>query len=362
MTLTEPEIGGFMGQALLGPGRWPRRVPFFEGYLDWRDSEEAAVLRESGATTDFANYLAAVIGKRLMITYREVSAVWQRYTNNYDLPDFKPISFTGIGESPDLLPFEEGGTYLDSPLAQRAGPTLTLDTFGRLFSITRKALINDDLGQLRDQPARFGRAAGRTLSRSIVKKLESNPLAYDGTALFDPTHGNLLTGAGNALSETALGAADTLLGLQTDDQGNPIDLQPYLILIPRNLVLTLRRILQSTNVVVTGMLTAASPATTVGETNVMQGYADFAVERYLTDPNDWYVFANPAEAPVIAVGFLNGVQNPAIMLRDPGMILVLGGGGRDPYSMEFDEVVWKVRHDWGTAIIDWRGAVKASVP
>jgi hypothetical protein len=29
--------------------------------------------------------------------------------------------------------------------------------------------------------------------------------------------------------------------------------------------------------------------------------------------------------------------------------------------MEFDTIEYKVRHEWGTAIIDWRGAVKAAV-
>jgi len=37
-------------------------------------------------------------------------------------------------------------------------------------------------------------------------------------------------------------------------------------------------------------------------------------------------------------------------------------GGSDPYTMEFDEIWWKVRQEWGTGMFDWRGATFASVP
>jgi len=87
---------------------------------------------------------------------------------------------------------------------------------------------------------------------------------------------------------------------------------------------------------------------------------DYIVEDYLTDPNDWFLFADTQEAPVTGVGFLNGVEQPDVFLADPGMINVLGG--RDPYSMRYDEITWKVRADWGTGVFDWRGAVKAVVP
>jgi hypothetical protein len=92
---------------------------------------------------------------------------------------------------------------------------------------------------------------------------------------------------------------------------------------------------------------------------VLSGAVDYVVEDYVTDNNDWYLFADQNEAPVLATGFLNGAQQPQVFLKDPGMRLILGGS--DPYSMEFDEIVWKIRHDWGTGVFDWRGVVKSIV-
>jgi hypothetical protein len=333
---------------------WPRQVRFFEAYLAWRDSDEAAELREANVSTDFATYASNTLGKRLMRVYRETPSVWDRYTSIYSVPDFKPQSFVGITEGEDLIKFEEGSTYYDSKIAERTGASLTVETFGRTFSISRKALINDDLGLLRDVPGRMGRSAARTLARAIVAKLESNPNAYDGIATFHNNHGNLIT---DPLSEAGLGTAALKFNSQTDDNGNPITLTGQQIVIPPGLEITARRVLNSTEIHQPG--SGGTPAYGQGNLNPVQGYAPYAVERYFSDANNWYVFADPNEAPVLAVGFLNGQRNPQIMLRDPGMRLVLGGS--DPYSMEFDEISYKVRHEWGLAMIDWRGAVFANV-
>jgi hypothetical protein len=377
-------------------GRWQQAIPMFEGFLQARqvalgklqEAAESGDLRECGtdvsdellfeaarrsgdeslmesaSSSDFATYLNDKATKRLMWGYNDVPTSWRSYTRTYSVSDFKPIFFTRLTEMQDLLEIPEGGEYKDSQIAEIVGPSLSVKTFGRLFSITRKALINDDLNQLRDRPAAMGRAAARTIGHSIVANLEANPNAYDGTALFAAGHNNLLSGAGFALSEDALAQAIVKLRLQTDPNGNKIGLRPRTLLIPAQLELVARRILNSVGVPQPNQTTlgagGASPQHGTGGVNVMQGIVDYAVEEYLTDANDWYLFADPNEAPTVAAGFLNGKETPDIMLRDPGMRLILGGS--DPYSMEFDEIVWKIRHDWGVGVFDWRGAVKVSVP
>jgi hypothetical protein len=329
-------------------GAYGRQVKLFEGYLQWNDTEEAESLRESGSTSDFATYLADKANKRLMWGYSEQTASWREYTRTYSVPDFKPVSFVRLSEMQDLLEFVEGGEYRDSEIAEIVGPTLAVKTYGRLFSITRKALINDDLNQLRDRPAAMGRAAARTLNRHIVDNLEANPPAYDGTAIFHINHNNLIT---DAMSEQAIQNAVTKLRTQTDANGLRIALRPWVMVIPPQLEFTVRRILNSD--------TIPQPGTGLGGVNVSRNLVRYIVEDYLTDANDWYLFANPAEAPTVAAGFLNGRETPDIFLKDPGMRSVLGGS--DPYLMEFDTIHWKVRHDWGVGVFDWRGAVKSAV-
>ena len=55
-----------------------------------------------------------------------------------------------------------------------------------------------------------------------------------------------------------------------------------------------------------------------------------------------YMFADPSIAPVIEVAFLEGEQQPFMEIQ---------GGWR------VDGVEWKVRHDFGVAAVDFRGAL-----
>jgi hypothetical protein len=297
--------------------------------------------------------------------YADEPSAWRAYCRTYSVPDFKPISFTRLTEMEQLLEIQEGGPYEDSKIEQIVGPSITVRTFGRTFSLSRKALINDDLNQLRDRPAGMGRAAARTLGHDVVGTLQANPNAYDGHKLISVEHANILSGTTAFLSEDSAAEAIVLLATQTDPNGNIIGLRGRQIVIPIQLELIARRILFSTIVPEpqTGIAPSV-PGPSVpwtaqqfgrGGDNVMRGFASYTVEPYLTDPADWYYFADPNEAPVLGVGFLNGIETPSIFLRDPGMRNVLGGS--DPYSAEWDEIFWKCRHEWGTAVLDWRGVV-----
>ena len=55
-----------------------------------------------------------------------------------------------------------------------------------------------------------------------------------------------------------------------------------------------------------------------------------------------YSFADPAEAPVLEVAFLDGVQDPYLEVQD---------------GFDVDGARYKVRLDYGVGAIDYRGAV-----
>ncbi|HDY6498146.1 TPA: Clp protease ClpP, partial [Pseudomonas aeruginosa] len=79
-----------------------------------------------------------------------------------------------------------------------------LATYGELFSITRQAIINDDLQMLSDIPFKLGQAAKATIGDLVYAVLTGNPAMSDGKALFHADHSNLLTGAASALSIDSL--------------------------------------------------------------------------------------------------------------------------------------------------------------
>src|SRR4029077_18777016 len=113
-------------------GLWGGPNKLMEGFLQWSETEEAEELKESGASTDFATYMADKSTKRLMWGYGEVAAAWRSWTRTYNVPDFKPISFVNISEMQDLLTVPEGGEYKDSQIDEIVGPPLTVSTAGRM--------------------------------------------------------------------------------------------------------------------------------------------------------------------------------------------------------------------------------------
>ena len=317
------------------------------------------LIMEAGSTSDFGTYLNDKATKRLMAGYAEEESNWRQYARDYSVPDFKPVSFVRLTESEDLLEVPEGGPYVDSQLNEIPGPTVSVKDFGRTFSLTRPAIINDDLNQLRDQPARFGRAYVRTLNKSVAAAWSGNGNAYDGTPTFSVAHKNLHTGV---LTPDLVSKMATGLRTQIDDNSNRIGLRPYALVVPPELETEALRIINGTQVAMavngTSGLTAGRAPFGYGDQNVIGQIVNrLIVETYMTDPDDFVLIADPVRAPSIGVGFLGGVQTPDIFLKDPGMRNVLGTP--DPYSMFYDEITWKVRGTWGTAMLDWRGAQKS---
>jgi hypothetical protein len=63
----------------------------------------------------------------------------------------------------------------------------------------------------------------------------------------------------------------------------------------------------------------------------------------------------------MVVAFLNGMENPSVYLRDPHIRLLMGGMQHNPYTFEYDEIWWKIRHFWAVKMWEWRSAFKAAV-
>lgn len=331
-------------------GKVGKQVLLFEGYL-----EELERLEEAGTTTDFPTYMEDKMRRRFLKAFREIDPVWERYSYIQNLVDFREMTSVGLGELPDLLPIAEDGEYTDAPLPEYTGPVIQLGTFGRSFTIGRRVIINDMLNRINDIPARFGRAARRSLAKRVVAILANNATAYDGTALFHADHDNLLS---VALSEATLPTAINALRLQTDQNGLRIDLPARYLLHPIELNYTAQRILNGTMIPNAG--SGTTPAYGQTEFHAMKAALIPIEDPYLTDANDWYVLTEPTqETALVTVGFLNGNREPDIMLKDPGMRNVLGGN--DPYSFHFDRIEYKIRHDWATAPGEFRGGVKSVV-
>lgn len=322
-----------------------RRKTLLQNYYD---------LRESGSTSDFPNILGNLMYRSMINWAKSVPDEWRRYSAISNLADFRPQNrFVGY-EAEDLLPVTEEGVYQDSRLAD-AGYQIQVGTFGRAFSINRNVIINDDLGYIKQQPQRFGRAAARSIATFVAQTLlEGNGNTFDGNALFSVAHNNLSTGTGSAFSADNLKTGITSIRNQTV-LGVYHPVTPKWLLIPPALEWEARQILNSAIIVASGGPT--SGVTYAGNTNVLQGALGIIVDPFLSDDAAYYILSDPADSPVVDVAFLNGKQTPDLLVEKPVMTNAVGGGD-DPYEFEFDTMRYKVRYDYGGAPSLWWGGHK----
>lgn len=304
-------------------------------------------LKESGSTSDFPNLLANVMYKILIEKFKGVVSPWRQYTMQSDLADFKTHNRVIVSEAPDLLEVEEQGEYADSNLKDY-NYGIALKTFGRTFTVSRQAVINDDLGAIKKQPERFGRAAARTLVKRIVNALEGDGNTYDGKTLFHLDHGNYGT---TALANTAAGAAAvqaamTAIRKATDpDTGEKMGLEPKIFLVPPDLEAVANQLVSSAQI--------WPVSTSGGGTLNTLSRLQVVVEPFLTSTTRSYIMASPEDAPVVEVGFLDGKETPDLLMKRADAVNL--AGGEDPYGYEFDEIFYKVRHDWAVARAMYQG-------
>lgn len=310
--------------------------------------------RESGSTSDFPNMLGNLMYRTLIDWARAVPDAWRSYATIGDLTDFRPATRVLGYEAEDLLPVDENGAYIDSQLAD-ASYQLRLATYGRTFSITRKVIINDDLGFIKRQPQRFGRSAGRSIAQFVAQTLlEGNGNTYDANALFSVAHANLSTGGGSALSASNLQTAIAAMQDQTVN-GVQMSITPRWLLIPPALQFTARQILNSATIVLAG---TSGTVVERGNANVLSGLLGIIIDPFLSSNTAYYVLSDPAEAPAVEVAFLNGKQTPDLLIERPTMQNLAGGD--DPFEYEYDILRYKVRYDYGGAVGLWWGSAKFS--
>lgn len=344
-------------------------IRIFDAYIEAREAVQAAggfqeavdagyfmEIEEAMSTSDFPTYMAYFIRQRFLDRFTEIQGSWSQYTREMSLEDFEEYTSFRWGRFPDIEEKALNGPYNELTIREFPAERVQLREWGNTFALTRQLIISDRLNEISKLPNLFAEALARTMSKvAAIDALQSNPTMYDGNALLSSAHNNL--GAATALTANDPGAQllqalELKLDTQTDDEGYKIRTPgaPYTLLIP----VDYRWI---ANALVNNELLLNSGGTQLTP-NLVRGRYNVIEERFFTDANNYYLLSDTSGplAPIAALN-LNGQTTPFLGLRDPGVRGVLGGD--DPYSFEFDEVAYKLRHDFNFKPVEWRGIAGA---
>lgn len=296
------------------------------------------LVRASLSTLALPTALGNVANKLLLDAYNETPATWRSFCAVRSVSDFKVNTAIRPSFSGALQPVAPGGELKHGSVAEST-MQYSIDTFGKLLSVDRRDIINDDLGLFEDAASAHGRAAMRSLNDLVYAVLLANASGF-----FSTGNGNYQDGADSALGFDALAAAILLMRSQRDDEHNDLDLRPAVLLVGPGLESTARALLQSEYIQQTvGQPTGNSLRQAVS-LEVEPRLSNIAKFGAAASGKEWFLFTNPAFAALV-VAFLNGIQTPTTEFF-----------GLEA-TVERLAVSWRVFFDYGAALCDPRAGV-----
>lgn len=296
------------------------------------DSILSRALGGGHTTSDFPGLLTMTGNRVLLTAYEAAQSPLKLLSRRTTITDFRAKTSLRLGALGRLEKVNESGEVTHTTRGE-AKEAYSLSTFARLFTLTRQALINDDLAAFSDFNVAAGQAAAETEASELCALLTANAGAGvtmdDSKALFHTDHGNL-AGSGAAIDVTTLSAARLAMRSQVGLAGEPINVTPTYLLTGAALETAAEQVL------------ATLYAATVAEANPFSGRLTLLVEPRLSG-NQWLVFADPARAAVLEHAYLTASPGPQIATRD----------GWEVLGVEF-----RVLLDFGCGALDWRGAYR----
>jgi len=302
-------------------------------------AEGRSTIEASGPSTlNLPGILSNVANKFLRAGFEAVESTWREIAAIRPVRDFKQISsysLTGGFQYEEVAP----GGELKHATVGETSYTNQARTYGRMFSIDRRDIINDDLDSLTAVPRRLGRGAALKLNEVFWTAFLAN------SAFFASGNNNYAEGADTAIGIDGLTAAELLFLNQTDPDGHPLAAMPVILLVPNALLVKGSQLMNSTELRDTTANTKALVS------NPHAGKFRVVRSSYLSNATytgasakAWYLLSDPNDMPVIEAAFLNGQERPTVESADA----------------DFNMLGIQMRgyHDFGVALQEPRGGVK----
>lgn len=293
----------------------------------------------ANSTSDFPAIFENALNKRLLASYRAALPTYRQIATRMDFTDFRPHPIAGMGDFPTLLPVGEGGEIKFGSSSDKK-ETVALGAYARAFNITRQMLINDDLGAIDRMLGSRGISVAAFEESTFYAVMLSGSnadgptLTETGRQLFNATD---LTkaGAAAAITVASLSAGRAAMRKKKGlgkDEADKIDLNiaPSILLVGPDKETEAEQLITTITPNQAQSVNPFSGRLQIVPTNKISG-------------NAWYLFADPAVAPVFMYGYLSGEEGPRMRMEEPF--------GRQGIS-------YSVELDFGVGAIDYRGGYK----
>lgn len=295
-------------------------------------------------TAAFPAILDNAINKAYVEGHKTVAVTFDQWTKKGTLKDFKTADNNYLaGPAGEFLEVPEGGELKHDVFKDEHRPTRKLKTYGRQFTLTRQAFINDDIDLVTKIPAKYAASARKTINKQVYEILVKNPAIYDGTQLFSKAHGNLVT-TGTGVTQASMRTMIMALQSQLDEFGDATIIRPATIIVPAGMAFDIYTLFNSPTINTEGNTQAVNPLYRyASQITVIEDPTINVLCGGFGQAMPWFLLGSKDDTDFIEVDYLNGQEIPTIRRMET------------PGTLGF---VWDIYLDWGISVMDYRGAVK----
>lgn len=280
-----------------------------DGLSAFQQGNVSGLLRAAFSTLDLSDTLGGSSEKFARQGIRStIGMVWRQFSSIVSVKDFRPTDGRSLIEANAYIEVGPGAPIAHGTLSESSW-TNRAKSFARMLAITFQDQRNDDLGFLASADKLLGRGASRSINTQWFTEF------MDNSSFFTSGRGNYSSGGGTALSATSLATAERLFKAQTTEEGDDVDFEASYLFVPLALDVTARELHVSTNWNTGG----SSSTEKVAQTNIWAGKFMPVTASQLSNSSftgysttAWYLLADPADAPVVEVAFLDGKEEPTI--------------------------------------------------
>lgn len=295
------------------------------------------------STSELSGIVGNIANKALQNAFGTAPTLVDKITAPKSHTNFHPHTVYSMALDGELKPVAPDGELKHLRMSEESR-TRQVDTKGAILRITRKDLVNDELGAFTDMATAMGRKALHSREKALFTVINATG---NGSSFFTAARGNYLDGAGSLLASAGLGSTLKLFRDQTDPSGDPVMVNPAILLLPTALEQVGRELYTSQKVV--GPSTSKTP-----DANIYQGMFEPLVSPWLGNTNlsgasstAYYLLADPADVAAFEIAYLNGQSTPTVTF----------------FGLESDArtlgATWQIFYDFGVALAEYRAGVKS---
>lgn len=292
----------------------------------------------------FPAILDQTIEKAYKEGYNKVNVTFDKFCKKGTLTDFKKHdNYYVTGPVGEFYEVPENGELKHDVFSDAKLPQRQLKTYGRQFTLSRKAFIDDDISLVTSVPARYAAAARRTQNKQVFGILLNNPAIYDGAQLFGKAHKNLVK-TGTGVTQEAMQTMIMALANQKDQFDQAIVINPRTIVVPSGLSFDMYTLFNSPYIETKDNTQAVNPLYNYrGMLEVVEDPTINAMCGGMGNIMPWFLFGDPSDCDGIEIDYLNGQEIPNIRrMEAPGQL----------------GFIWDIYLDWGISVMDYRSMVK----